>query len=434
MSGLELEADVLVVGGGMAAAWAATSAAREHAEVILVDKGFVGTSGVTATGGTNHWWVPPDEAEREAAIERRYQASFGLGDKAWMAKIIDTTWRTLPQLAGHYRFATDGSGKTYYPGVRGPEYLRALRALALQSGVRVLDHHPAIELFLHRDGSVAGAAGYARLDRRHWQIRAGAVILATGGCAFRSGLIGSHTNTGDGHLMAAEAGAELSGMEFNAAYSISPAWISTRTLPYTGARYFDAAGNELDIPPLTAGAPHLKALAKAFAAGPVYADLHDAPAPLKSILHLIQPATLAPFERKGVKIFEDRFKVKLFGEGTVRGTGGLRVMGAHCETSVEGLYAAGDTATRETRRRRDKRRRRAERRLGFDIGRVVRARRRRVRTPPGTSCRREDKASRHGCTSPGWPGQGDRPTGNRAPRAGSDPASGKSALAYRERA
>jgi hypothetical protein len=25
---------------------------------VLVDKGFVGTSGVTATGGPNHWWVP----------------------------------------------------------------------------------------------------------------------------------------------------------------------------------------------------------------------------------------------------------------------------------------------------------------------------------------------------------------------------------------
>lgn len=347
MNDFVLEADVLIVGGGMAAAWAAVSAAREGTDVILVDKGFVGTSGVTATAGPNHWWVPPDGGEREAAIERRYKSSFGLADKSWMAKIIDTTWQTLPQLAGHYRFAADGNGKTYYPGVRGPEYMRALRALALQSGVRILDHHPALELLLHKDGSVAGAAGYARLERRHWQVRAGAVILATGGCAFRSGLIGSYTNTGDGHLMAAETGAELSGMEFNVSYTISPAWNSTRTLPYSAARYYDAAGTELDIPPMMAGGAYLKALAKAFAAGPVYADLRDAPAPLKPLLRHIQPATIAPFERKGVKIFEDRFEVKLFGEGTIRGTGGLRITGSQCETSVEGLFAAGDTATRE---------------------------------------------------------------------------------------
>ncbi|ACB96646.1 FAD-dependent oxidoreductase [Beijerinckia indica] len=342
-----VDTDVLVIGGGMAAAWAAISAAREGADVVVVDKGFVGTSGVTATGGPNHWWVPPDDAQRESAVERRYATSCGLADKGWMARIIDITWQTLPQLAGYYRFATDSRGQPYYPGVRGPEYLRALRNLALESGVHIFDQHPALELLVHKDGSIAGAAGYARLERQHWQIRAGAVILATGGCAFRSGLIGSYTNTGDGHLMAGEVGAEFSGMEFNVAYSISPAWISTRTLPYTGARYYDVSGQELDIPPFRSGTAYLKALAKAFAAGPVYADLHDAPVDLKSILRHIQPATIAPFERKGIKIFEDRFEVKLFGEGTVRGTGGLKITGAHCETSIAGLYAAGDTATRE---------------------------------------------------------------------------------------
>jgi succinate dehydrogenase/fumarate reductase flavoprotein subunit len=341
------ETDVLVVGGGMAAAWAAISAAREGAAVILVDKGFVGTSGVTATGGPNHWWVPPDPALRAEAIERRYATSFGLADRGWMARIIDTTWRTLPELAAYYPFDTDGKGGTFYSGLRGPEYLRALRRYALDSGVRILDQHPALELLVHRDGMVAGAAGFARLDRQSWSIRAGAVILATGGCAFRSGLIGSHTNSGDGYLMAVEAGAELSGMEFSTAYSLSPAWNSTRTLPYPSARFFDAEDKELDIPPPMAGAAHNQALARAMLAGPVYADLGDAPALLKEMLPRIQPASPVPFERKGIRIFEDRFEVKLFGEGTIRGTGGLRIIDDDCQTTVDGLFAAGDAATRE---------------------------------------------------------------------------------------
>lgn len=347
MSSLELQTDVLVIGGGMAAAWAAISAAREGAEVVLADKGYVGTSGVTATGGPNHWWVPPDPGLREAAIERRYQTSYGLADKAWMARIIDMTWRTLPELAGYYPFDTDGKGGTYYSGLRGPEYMRALRRLAVDSGVRVLDHHPALELLQHRDGSVAGAAGYARLDRRPWTIRAGAVVMATGGCAFRSGLLGSHTNTGDGYLMAVEAGAELSGMEFCVAYSLSPAWNSTRTMPYMAARFFDQAGAELEIPPPMSGASHLRALAKALAEGPVFADLIDAPPLLKTLARRIQPASPAPFDRKGLSIFEDRFEVALYGEGTIRGTGGLRITDEHCQTSVPGLFAAGDAATRE---------------------------------------------------------------------------------------
>ena len=78
--------------------------------------------------------------------------------------------------------------------------------------MRILDQHPALELLLHEDGAVAGAAGAQRLSGAPWRVRAGGVILATGGCAFRFGLLGSRTNTGDGHLMAAEAGAELSGM------------------------------------------------------------------------------------------------------------------------------------------------------------------------------------------------------------------------------
>ena len=44
----EMAADVLVIGGGPAATWAAVAAATAGASVILVDKGYVGTSGATA--------------------------------------------------------------------------------------------------------------------------------------------------------------------------------------------------------------------------------------------------------------------------------------------------------------------------------------------------------------------------------------------------
>ncbi|MCK1465154.1 FAD-dependent oxidoreductase, partial [Bradyrhizobium sp. 2] len=57
---LSITTDVLIVGGGMAGAWAATSAAQAGAKVVLVDKGYCGTSGVTAAAGPGHWWVPPD--------------------------------------------------------------------------------------------------------------------------------------------------------------------------------------------------------------------------------------------------------------------------------------------------------------------------------------------------------------------------------------
>lgn len=342
---LSARADVLIVGGGMAACWAAIAAAKAGASVIVVDKGYVGTSGVTATGGPNHWWIPPDPALRRKAVEERHAASLGLGDPAWMERVLDTTWRSLPDLGRYYPFGTDGHGGTFHSGVRGSEYMRALRAYALAAGARILDHHPALQLLADDDGTVVGAQGHARLDGRDWQVRAGAVILATGGCAFRSGLIGSHGNTGDGYLLGAEVGAELSGMEFSIQYTMSPAWASTRTLPYGAARYYDEAGQELDVPPR--GHIHYQALGEALLRGPVYADLTDAPQELPPILHRIQPFTPAPFVRAGVDPFRDRWPIKLYGEGTIRGTGGLRIVNDECRTTVDGLYAAGDAATRE---------------------------------------------------------------------------------------
>jgi len=344
---LNVETDVLIIGGGMAAGWAAIAAARNGADVVLVDKGYVGTSGVTATGGPGHWWVPPDPKTRQEAVERRMATAFGLADPDWMARIIATTWDNLPTLAPYYDFPKTDDGKTHYQGLRGPEYMRALRRQALDAGVRIFDQHPALELLLHEDGAVAGAQGVQRRTGAPWRARAGGVIMATGGCAFRSGLLGSHTNTGDGYLMAAEAGAELSGMEFCSAYSVSPIWCSTRTAIFTYARYFDAAGHELDIASFAGAGDFVGDMAKALQAGPVYCLLNEVPDDVRRQFPQVQPATPVPFSRKGVDLYKDKFEVTLFAEGTIRGTGGLRVTGTECQTTVPGLFAAGDAATRE---------------------------------------------------------------------------------------
>ena len=73
--------------------------------------------------------------------------------------------------------------------------MRALRRYAGDLGVRILDHFPALELLVDDEGAVAGAAGYARLARCPWSLRAGAVVMATGGCAFRDGLVTSRTGS-----------------------------------------------------------------------------------------------------------------------------------------------------------------------------------------------------------------------------------------------
>ncbi|MFN5660426.1 MAG: FAD-dependent oxidoreductase, partial [Pseudanabaena sp.] len=55
LSKINLEADVLVIGGGPAGTWSAWSAAQSGSKVILVDKGYCGTSGAAAAAGNGVW-------------------------------------------------------------------------------------------------------------------------------------------------------------------------------------------------------------------------------------------------------------------------------------------------------------------------------------------------------------------------------------------
>ena len=59
-----------------------------------------------------------------------------------------------------------------------------------------------------------------------------------------------------------------------------------------------------------------------------------------------QPNIFLPLDRQGIDPFRQRFPVTLRYEGTVRGVGGLAI-GADGATSVHGLFAAGDAASRE---------------------------------------------------------------------------------------
>ena len=64
-------------------------------------------------------------------------------------------------------------------------------------------------------------------------------------------------------------------------------------------------------------------------------------------MRVSQPNFFLPFDRTGIDPFTQRFPITLRLEGTVRGTGGLRIVDDSCATTVPGLYAAGDAATRE---------------------------------------------------------------------------------------
>ncbi|GAA2637177.1 FAD-binding protein [Dactylosporangium fulvum] len=348
MTSDDLTADVLVVGGGPAGAWAALKAAQRGADVLLVDKGYCGTSGATASAGTGVWYVPPEPAAREAAMASREALGGYLADRRWMGRVLDETYDRMNELAaaGRYPFPVGADGQQLRRGVQGPEYMRRMRIWIRRAGVRILDHSPVLELLTDEAGSVVGAAGHRRQADRPYQVRAGAVVLATGGCAFLSGALGCDVLTGDGALFAAEVGAELSGMEFSNAYAIAPAFSTvTKTAYYSYATFYREDGSVLD----GAGSQRGRSVIARVLADQqkVYARLDLADEATQRQMRYGQPNFFLPFDRRGINPFTDRFEITLLLEGTVRGTGGIHVVDDDCATSVPGLFAAGDAATRE---------------------------------------------------------------------------------------
>lgn len=157
----ELSTDVLVIGGGPAATWAALRAARDGADVVLADKGYCGTSGATASAGTGVWYVPPDPIEREAAIASRASLGGYLADRRWSTRVLDETFARLNELAeeARYPFPVGPDGRQLRNGLQGPEYMRRMRIRARRAGVRILDHSPVTELLVDTAGAVAGLPG-----------------------------------------------------------------------------------------------------------------------------------------------------------------------------------------------------------------------------------------------------------------------------------
>lgn len=339
--------DVLVIGGGPAATWAAVAAAEAGSRVTLVDKGYCGTSGATAAGGNNLWLIPPGP-RREDSMRVREAAAGGLTDADWMARVLSASWDRIEQLARWgYPFPVGDDGRQLRSSLQGPEYMRRMRRKAHRSGVRILDHHPATALTTDADGIVNGASGIARQEGgRRWRIGAGAVVLATGGTAFLSGSFGTNVDTGDGYLMAAEVGAVLSGMEFSTAYALAPEWgTHTKGRMLQWASFYDEHGRPF---PTERGLAGRKDAQRALARGQrVFARLDRAPEHIRQTMRDAQPNYFLPLDKAGIDPFVTAYPLRMVYEGSVRGTGGLRITGPDCATTVPGLFAAGDAATRE---------------------------------------------------------------------------------------
>jgi len=229
---IHLDTDVLVVGAGAAGMYAAIAAARNGADVILVDKNLVGRGGATImaqmTVAAAVGEQSPDTWEDHYADT--LTAGRGLCNEQLAAilceEAVERIWEMDGWKVGWAR--EDGHMKQVTaPGHSvprcvyvdflntGPAVARCLRGEVAQgdriariSGVGIID-------LVVQDGAVTGAVGYNQEDGAPVTIAANAVILAGGGLTgiYRRNSASANMG-GDSYALALRAGAELVDMEF----------------------------------------------------------------------------------------------------------------------------------------------------------------------------------------------------------------------------
>lgn len=229
----EWETDVLIIGAGGAGLRAALEARERGADVLVLSKGVAGRSGTTPSALTG------------------YQAAFGHADPAdsplihyedtlrngrylsdpELARILaeesPASVLELERLGVRFQKTPDGrfvqkrldDSQSYPRSVRigdtlGLPIMAALRRAARARGVRT-----ASDVFVARlaveDGRVVGVVGFDLRTGGTVSVRAGAVVLATGGAGELYALSSNPPeSTGDGYLLAYREGAELVDMEF----------------------------------------------------------------------------------------------------------------------------------------------------------------------------------------------------------------------------
>ena len=226
-----IQTDVLVVGGGGAACRAALEAEMAGAGVILAMKGtFAGigirgsgstAGGVSDRGGPAYPGIPAIQGfEKKDApplsIEKDFsniiQLGLGMTDRK-LARVLseqanDAMGPLLQEWSGEVIPRQWGMKSHGVPIMFG------LTRMLRKSSVRIMENTMVVDLLLN-GGRIAGAIAVDEVSGRLTMIRAGAVILGTGG----KGNLFKHTLTsrctsGDGYAMGLKAGAELMNMEF----------------------------------------------------------------------------------------------------------------------------------------------------------------------------------------------------------------------------
>jgi succinate dehydrogenase/fumarate reductase flavoprotein subunit len=228
----EVSTDVLIVGAGGAGMYAAISAARQGASVLLLDKGLIGRGGATVMAQMTVAAALGHEEPDDCAAHLRdtLEAGRGLCNEE-LAELLcyDGPERILEMEEWGTRWARAGDRirQEIAPGHSrkrccyvdflntGPAVAATLRRKVSElATIRRLSNIAVVDLVI-KDGRAVGAIGLNLADGEFVACHAKAIILAAGGLTKIYERNSASSNMGgEAYALALWAGAELIDMEF----------------------------------------------------------------------------------------------------------------------------------------------------------------------------------------------------------------------------
>jgi fumarate reductase (CoM/CoB) subunit A len=382
---MAIRTDVLVIGAGGAGARAAIEAAKDpRLNILILNQGPIGKSGLTAMANGGMQWVShPDDSPRYI-FEDIVRVGCYLNDQNLIEVLAEEAPARAEELIrwGARTLSFDdkrGSGPSPDSPRAGPSYPRAhlipgvtyMAALRNELGrhhnVTILEDVIATKL-LNGGNKVIGAT-MLNIRTGEWDaIEAKATILAAGGLGelyphSTNAPFGMHGHAaGMGYAMAYHAGAELIDMEMVqfTGNQLWPPWLlgnPALLVSMCGGQYRNALGDEFMKLPQPRDA--LQRLAykeikegRGTERGGVYIDLTASPLSSHEIEEQLKSSLAAGIAKERWKLIKamsvdspdpKTWRIEFTPGGAHFFMGGVRI-NERCETNVEGLYAAGEVS------------------------------------------------------------------------------------------
>ncbi|MCG8362954.1 MAG: fumarate reductase/succinate dehydrogenase flavoprotein subunit [Pseudanabaenales cyanobacterium] len=377
MNTQHLQTDFLVIGGGTAGTMAGIKAkqANPDANVLILEKANIRRSGAIAMGmdGVNTAVIPGNSTPEQYVREITLANDGILNQKAvyqtgrWGFEVIQELerWGVKFQKdhAGNYDLKqVHRVGKYVLPMPEGKDLKKILSRQVKREKVRVTNRVMATRVMV-QDNRVVGAVGFDVRKGDFVVIQAKAVVLCTGACGrlglpasgYLYGTYENPTNAGDGYSMAYHAGAELTNIE---CFQINPlikdyngpacAYVASPFGAYTA----NAEGNRFISCDYWSGQMMLE----------IWKELNSGKGPVHLKMYHLDDDTIAEIERilwsnerpsrgrfhagRSENYRTDGVEMNISEIGLCSGHSASGVwVNEKAETTVPGLYAAGDMAS-----------------------------------------------------------------------------------------